>query len=921
MEKGKDYPDFYQERSLSTVTKGYLLEGETPRDMYRRLAKSASTYLKMPELEESFFEIMWKGWLGPASPVMSNLGTDRGLPISCFSERVPDSIDGIYKSVHEMAMLTKHGGGVGFYVGKIRGRGETIKGNGQSEGVVPWLKVFDSAILATSQGSTRRGAAAAYIDIEHPDAEEFLRIRRPEGDINRQCMNLHHAVSVSDNFMKAIKRGDKKKRKLWEQVLSNRLETGDPYILFKDNVNKVNPEAYKKNKLLVETSNICCLSGDTEVLTSKGFSKIKDLVSKKVRIYDGSEWVSNDSFELKGEDYLYRITLKDGSFVDCTANHRWFVSENYTQISNNKVKELTTKDLSIGTWLEFHKQEVHGNIKEEAAYLKGFLIGDGTQTKGRPILNVHSTKYSCIGQLIESANEITKTQFNTNSKKEIKFSEEVDNTGKYNTYGIQRFVKMEGLAGRKEELTKWVTEYKKCLPTNCIEWTKETKLSFLAGLFDADGTIGKHYSMQITSIHHNFLMDLQRLLKSMGIWSGIDKGKTTFRLTLNSSDSYVLLHSAPFRRLHFEGKKPNRITTGWRKIASIEKLEGKHKVYCPRVPSTGKFALANGLMTGNSEITLYTDDDHTFVCCLSSLNLEKFSEWEKWKSKEGYSVPFLSTLFLDGVLEEFIDKAKDKPGFERSVRSAVKGRALGLGVMGWHSFLQKNRLPFGSFGAKVQNRGIFSFINREAKEASKYLAQVKGEPEWCQGTGMRNSHLIALAPTVTNATICGGVSPSIEPWAANAFNQKTAKGTFIVKNSELELLLKEKGQNNKQVWDSIVANNGSVLHLDFLTMEEKEVFLTAKEIDQMDLINQAADRYPYIDQAQSLNLFFELPQEDSEKIEFVRYFNNVHIKAWELGIKSLYYVRSNSILNKATDQSVLRKIRQKIQNDCTACEG
>lgn len=566
--KGVDYPKFYLDRSLQTVSRGYLQDGESPKDAYIRVANAAASRLQIPELADEFFDVMWKGWLGPASPVLANIGTDKGLPISCFALHVDDSIDGIYKSIHEMAMMTKNGGGVGVHIDNVRGRGVPIKNNGYSEGVIPWLKCFDSAILATNQGSTRRGAAVAYIDIEHIDYEEFVRMRRPEGDINRHCMNLHHGVSISDEFMKKVENGDGEARTKFTELLKTRFETGEPFIFFTDNVNNNNPPCYVKNNLKVQGSNLC------------------------------------------------------------------------------------------------------------------------------------------------------------------------------------------------------------------------------------------------------------------------------------------------------------------------------------------------------TEIALTTDENHSFVCCLSSLNLSLYHEWKDWKSQNGYTLPYLTTYFLDGVLQEFIDRGQKVPGLEKAVASAVKGRAIGIGVLGFHSLLQKERVSFGSFRSRILNKGIFKFINEEATKATKQLAIDYGEPEWCKGFGIRNTHLIAPAPTVSNSIICGGVSPSFELWNANAFNLKTAKGTFIIKNEELTKLLEEKNKNTKDVWDSIIQTKGSVQHLDFLTDREKEIFLTAREVDQNTVIDLAIDRLPYIDQSQSLNLFFDV-QEDPKKIY------KLHMKAWKNGIKTLYYMRTGTVLN----------VKFKLENnkptddDCSACEG
>ena len=302
-----------------------------------------------------------------------------------------------------------------------------------------------------------------------------------------------------------------------------------------------------------------------------------------------------------------------------------------------------------------------------------------------------------------------------------------------------------------------------------------------------------------------------------------------------------------------------------------------------------------------SEIVLHTDESHSFVCCLSSLNLAKYEEWKDT------NIIYDSIWFLDGVLEEFIQKAKGKIGFENAVRSAEKGRALGLGVLGWHTYLQEKGIPFEGLFSQYETRKIFSQIKIESERASMDLAEYFGEPLWCVGTGMRNTHLRAIAPTVSNSKLSGNVSPGIEPWAANIFTEQSAKGTFIRKNPTLEKLLEEKGFNNKETWDKILQDGGSVQDLDCLTPEEKDVFKTFKEINQLELVNQAGIRQQYIDQSVSLNLAF--PSEASPK-----WINKVHMEAWKKGIKTLYYMRTESVLRgdiaaKALDES------------CMSCDG
>jgi ribonucleoside-diphosphate reductase alpha chain len=558
-ERGKDYPEFFDDVALSTISKGYLLPGETPKKAYRRVAHSIAMRLNRPDLENKFFKYIWNGWIGLASPVLSNVGTDRGLPISCFGIDTPDSIRGIGLTNAELMRLTSYGGGVGIGLSRIRPRGANITGNGKSEGIVPWAKIYDSTIIATNQGSVRRGAASVNLDINHPDIKEFLQIRRPKGDPNRQCLNLHQCVVVDDAFMKRLNDRDSEAMALWLEILKSRVETGEPYVMFKDNINKDNPLAYRMNNLNVSMTNIC------------------------------------------------------------------------------------------------------------------------------------------------------------------------------------------------------------------------------------------------------------------------------------------------------------------------------------------------------TEITLHTDEEHSFICCLSSLNLAKYDEWKDTDVVE------TSIYFLDGVMEEFIQKTNGKDSMIRSHRHAKKGRALGLGVMGWHTFLQQRNLPFNSIASTAWTHTIFSQIKTQAEAASRKLAAEYGEPIWCKGTGMRNTHLLAIAPTVSNSRI-NSCSAGIEPQPANVYVFNGARGTFIVKNPELETVLEKKGHNTSKIWDQILTDNGSVQNLphDVLTENEKEIFLTFPEINQLALVQQAAARQRYIDQTQSLNLSFD--PTDSPK-----WINQVHMESWKLGIKTLYYLRTDSVIKG--------DIGSRTNDGCLSCDG
>ena len=566
--KGQDYPEWADaDVYKKTIQGGYLYNGETPKEAYRRVAKAVAKRLKKPEMAETFFEYIWKGWLCLASPVLSNTGTDRGLPISCFGIDVADSIYDIGTKNLEMMLLAKHGGGVGIGINQIRPSGAKITDNGTSDGVVPFCKIYDSTILATNQGSVRRGAASVNLNIEHADFEDWLEIREPKGDVNRQSLNLHQCAVIGDKFMRKLTAGDKVARRKWGKLLQKRKATGEPYIMFKGNVNKNNPPAYKDNALKVYMTNIC------------------------------------------------------------------------------------------------------------------------------------------------------------------------------------------------------------------------------------------------------------------------------------------------------------------------------------------------------SEIALHTDENHSFVCCLSSLNLAMYNEWKNT------NLIYDSVWFLDGVMEEFIQRSKGLKGFENSVRSAEKGRALGLGVLGWHTYLQQKAIPFEGLLSQYETRRIFSQIKIESERASMALAEEFGEPLWCVGTGFRNTHLRAIAPTVSNSKLSGNVSPGIEPWAANVFTDQSAKGTFIRKNPTLEKVLEENKLNTKKIWNQILKDEGSiqgVKALEKITLGDhdipvKEVFKTFKEINQLDLVNQAGIRQQYIDQAVSLNLAF--PSEAEPK-----FINKVHLDAWKKGVKTLYYMRTESVLRgdiaaSATDEG------------CMSCDG
>ena len=557
---------------------------DSPQDGFLRAAKAFSDN---DEMAERIYSYASKLWFMYSTPVLSNAGSKRGMPISCFLNYVGDSREGLTGHYTENAWLASVGGGIGGYWGHIRSDGTMTSGGSQSSGSIPFLHVVDSEILAFSQGKTRRGSYAAYMDISHPEIIEFIEMRKPSGgDIHRKCLNLHHGVNISNEFMQLIDNCIKEPtyddswnlvdphtkkvvrtvsaRELWQKILETRVATGEPYVSFIDTINDALPETQKKLGLEVHHSNLC------------------------------------------------------------------------------------------------------------------------------------------------------------------------------------------------------------------------------------------------------------------------------------------------------------------------------------------------------TEITLPTSDNRTAVCCLSSVNLEKYDEWKN----DTLFIPDL-IRFLDNVLQYFIDNAPEE--LFRARFSANNERSLGLGAMGFHAYLQSKGIPFESVLAKSLNLKIFKTIKAQAVEESKRLAIKRGEAPDMEGTGMRNAHLLAIAPNASSSIICGTTSPSVEPYRANAYVQKTMSGSFLVKNKYLEKLLEKKGINNDETWTSILANRGSVLHLKELSDYEKDTFKTAIEINQQWVIEHAADRQQYICQGQSINVF--VPADVN-----VKELHDIHMLAWKRKLKTLYYCRSEAIKRA---ELVSKKIERTIipEADCLSCEG
>lgn len=731
---------------------------------------------------------------------------------------------------------------------------------------------------------TRRGAFAAYLDIDHPDFEEFLQIR----DIGNPIQNLFTGACIPDYWMQEMVDGDMEKRKLWAKVLESRQQKGMPYLFFTDNVNKNKPQVYKDKKMQITHSNLC-VAPYTKILTYKGYRVIGELEDQEVEVWNGEEWSKTTVKKTGSDQELVRVKLSSGQEIDCTPYHKFYVQVGIPG-RGGKIVEKRAQELEEGDKLiKFDLPVIEGEEILEHAYDNGFFSGDGCMDGPRSKIYLYNQKRDLQKFFSSVDNWVSQANLNRD-------------------YGYGKDLKV-----------------KYFVPG--ANYTIESRLKWLAGLLDAYGTSLKSVegscSLQIASINQQFLRDLQLMLQTLGCHSKITLNREAGRFMMPKNDGTgelkeydcnpvwrIVISCGALTKLTNMGLKCNRVTwnilkepnRGALRFVKVEskpeKIEGLHDTYCFTEPKR-HMGMFNGALIGQcSEISLTDSESESFVCCLSSLNLELYDEWKNTDTVK------LAIYFLDAVMSEFIENSAGIPGLEAVNKFARRHRALGLGVMGYHSYLQKNNIPFESMEAKTFNAKVFKEIESKARKASKELAKVYGEPELLKGYGLRNTTLMAIAPTTSSSAILGQTSPGVEPFASNYYKAGLAKGNFMRKNKYLEAKLEELGKNTEEVWRDIMLNRGSVQHLDFLDDHTKAVFRTFKEISQREIITQAVQRQRYIDQAQSINLNIppDIPLKD---------VNALYIYAWQSGLKTLYYQRSESVAKNMAMNF----------NNCTSCEA
>jgi len=913
--------DFYwlNEESRDFLKKGYLLEGTTPEERIRRISDRAEEILGIEGFSDKFFNYMAKGYFSLSTPVWMNFGLDRGLPISCYGIDIQDDTADILRATGEIGMLTKMGGGTAGYFGKIRHRGAPIKNNGVSNGSVAMMLPFQTITDTITQGQARRGYFAAYQDADHPDIEEFLECRSEGSPIQ----DIALAVCISDDFMIKAESGDKKNRKILAKIHKKRAETGFPYVFFKGNVERGKPQVYKDKGLVINHSQMC-VTGDQKVVTSEGLITAFELYERgyTLTLFDNENIVNSSKMTLIEKDAdVYEITLDNGLTHKVTDYHK---IKTFSHKGNNGYvfENKMCKDLKVGdkVAIQTNKGLFGKNSLEKEAFLLGLYQSDGTQSKNSIHFDVWEKDFDILEE-VESSVQSLHSKYNYTPRYRTKGDKFVEQNAGQSSVKKKRLTtelfKNSGLSFEKGNVPSWI-----------FESDESTVWSYLRGLLIADGSAymaDKNKGLvkvEYSDINLDFIKDLQLLFNNLGLNSSINLLREGCKTLLpNGKGGYSEYYSKPVYRVTINNKKAlkeiekntnfisrkgidiykfeegtnSRITA---KVVSI-KYVGKEDVYCVTVDSENHHWVCNGIVTHNcTEIIEYTDEYKSFVCCLSSLNL---LHWDEIKNTDAVET---LTYFLDAVYTEFIEKAKDIPFMEKAVKFAIENRSVGVGVLGWHSYLQSKMIPFEGMESKMINAKIFSFIDEKTLKASKELAVLFGEPLVLKGYGERFTTRVAPAPTTSSSFILGQVSPSIEPLLDNYFMKDLAKGKYVWKNPYLVKLLQEKGRDTTEVWNSILKHGGSVQHLGFLDDREKAVFKTFGEISQLEIIQQSAQRQRWIDQSQSLNLMIH-PDTPLKEV------NALFYEAWKLGIKTLYYQRS---VNMA------QKVSRELMN-CSSCEA
>lgn len=893
------------------------------------------------DLAQRLYEAASKQWWFPSSPPLSNAvdgewdaevvkqpdfwkpenrqlrkqswtgAAPKTMPISCFLTYLGDSIKSQMKASSEIKLLSVMGGGTSLQ-SRIRATTDV------APGPIPFLKTVDGDMGYWRQGKNRRGSCAVYLDVDHPDIIEFIKMRTPSGgDANRKIVNrsgVHHGVNFNKKFAQAVIDGTMfdlvcphtneiretvPARLIWETWLQARELTGEPYFYNIDNTNE-QLNAYQKAKGLRNHGSNLCVAPETLVLTDEGYVQICTLEGERVNVWNGKEFSNVEVVKTGENQKLVKVVTNSGFELDCTPYHKFYVAvrgSDGTKILEKRAHELREGDKLVKCDFPI----INGNHALENAYENGLFSAEGCYTpQGKRIYLYHEKR-----NLRKHLSDIFgKWTVQDNLKRE--YAHSVHLKDKF-------FVPMD-------------------------DFSVDSKVRWFAGLCDGDGTVarcGETQAIQVGSVNKNFLLETQLMLQTIGVSSKVTQMheagvrqmplndgtgnlggfncQASYRLLIGQT-GIVTLQNLGFKthRLVLTNHQPNRECAQFVKVVAILDEGRVDDTYCFTEPKR-HMGVFNGIITGQcSEITLANNDERTAICCLSSLNLEKYDEWKDTELVQDL------IRYLDNILQWFIDWSPEE--LSRAAFSAEQERAVGLGGMGWANLLLHRGIGFESNEALQLNKEVWKLIKERAVESTKQLAKERGEPNDLIGSGTRNSHLLAIAPNANSSILCG-TSPSIEPLMSNAYTQKTRAGIMLVKNKYLVPVLDRLGINTEATWMQIVASNGSVQWIEGLSEQEKQVFKTAWEVDQHVIIQQAEDRQKYVCQAQSLNVFF-LPGSDKS------YINSVHLKALVSDVlKSMYYFRTGSAVAVQNVQEQARvalqdfKVEDKPDEDCVACQA
>ena len=965
---------------IKTLQRGYLNHGETPQYLFMRVAVGihGDDYRRVRET----YDLMSQKYFTHATPTLFNAGTPRPQMSSCFLVAMKDdSIDGIYETLKECAHISKWSGGIGIHCSNIRANGTPIKGtNGVADGIVPMLRVFNNTARYVNQGGgKRKGSFAIYLEPWHADVMEFLELRLNQGDEEMRCRDLFTAMWIPDLFMEKVQKDEDwhlmcphecpglpdvygeefnelyrmyvvqgrfkkavKAREVWDAILKSQVETGTPYMCYKDSVNS---KSNQKNIGVVKSSNLC-VAPETKILTRNGYIRITALQDLKVDVWNGFEWSEVEVKKTSESSHLVRVNMSDGTFIECTDYHKFHLQVGYGNKSEIKqARELEPGDKLI-KWTPPSPIEFEGDFKYP--YTHGFFCGDGTYhatyqgDKTIPGISLYGEKKNLIDHL-----DVRTTSGN------------------------------EDASGRINVLLPYDLPKKFRVPSN---FSVKSRLDWFAGLCDADGhTQGcpgnpTQKSISVGSIHLSFLRDIQLMLHTLGVSCVIGllheagerelpdgKGgkkmfdtQTCWRLVVSALGVEALINAGfNTHRLDLSDFTPvTRDVRQYVRVVSIEDNARIDETYCFNEPKR-HMGIFNGVITGNcTEIMEVSGPDETAVCNLASICLPSFVREYSWGNSDGESgvsvdLDFEKLATVTRVITRNLNRVIDKNYYptEAARKSNMRHRPIGIGVQGLADVFQMMGLAFDEPKARDLNKQIFTIIYHEALYESCQLAKEEGPYETFDGSpasrgilqpdmwdpnfkgfvsvrgmiksfGLRNSLLVAPMPTASTAQIMGN-NEAFEPYTTNIYLRRTLAGEFVMVNKHLVKDLQKINKWNPDVKTEIVRHGGSVQTLD-IPDNLKEIYRTVWEIPQKSLIDMAADRGAYIDQSQSLNIFMENPT--------LAKLSSMHMYGWNKGLKTgMYYLRTRS---KAKAQQVtvpvaLTKEACSLANpeSCEMCSG